>query len=122
MNNNNNLNKNIANILNNMDKNVLQEKLNKALDVLKNGNTEELAKQIASVAQNQQNTNLSIEDKVALDKMNINTDIIKNLSSNDIEKLLKYIGSHGNEIKDKLKDTVKKTSALKNQFREGNYE
>ncbi len=107
MNNNNNLNKNIANILNNMDKNVLQEKLNKALDVLKNGNTEELAKQIASVAQNQQNTNLSIEDKVALDKMNINTDIMKNLSSNDIEKLLKYIGSHGNEIKDKLKDTVK---------------
>ena len=104
---NNDLNSNISNILNNMDKKALKENLSKALDVLKNGNTEELAKQIASVTQNQENTSSSNVDKAALDKMNINTDAMKNLSSNDLERLLKYIGNHGDEIKDKLKDIVK---------------
>lgn len=104
---NNDLNKNIADILNNMDKKALKENLSKALDVLKNGNTEELAKQITSVAQNQQNSTPNSADKATLDKMNIDADIMKNLNSNDLEKLLKYIGSHGNEIKDKLKDIVK---------------
>lgn len=105
--NNNDLNKNIANILNNMDKKALQENLSKAIDVLKNGNTEELAKQITSVAQSQQYTNPNSTDKASLDKMNIDADIMKSLSPNDLEKMLKYIGSHGNEIKDKLKDMVK---------------
>ena len=104
---NNDLNSNISNILNNMDKKALKENLSKALDVLKNGNTEELAKQIASVTQNQENTSSSNVDKAALDKMIINTDAMKNLSSNDLERLLKYIGNHGDEIKDKLKDIVK---------------
>lgn len=102
---NNDLNGNIAHILNNMDKKTLQENLNKALDVLKNGNTEELAKKISAVANNPQN--LNSEGTAALDKMNIDANIMKNLSNNDLENLLKYIGTHGNEIKDKLKDIVK---------------
>ncbi|MFZ5987254.1 MAG: hypothetical protein ACOYWZ_09055 [Bacillota bacterium] len=104
---NNDLNKNLADILNNMDKKALQENLNKALDVLKNGNTEELAKQIASVTKSPQGAKPSSADKAALDKMNIDADAIKNLNSTDLEKILKYIGSHGNEIKDKLKDIIK---------------
>ncbi|MCX7842346.1 MAG: hypothetical protein N2489_04655 [Clostridia bacterium] len=104
---NNDLNKTLADILNNMDKKTLQDNLGKALDVLKNANTEELAKQISNVCGGQQGAKANNPEKASLDKMNINPDAIKNLSSTDIEKMLKQIGSHGDEIKGKLKDIIK---------------
>lgn len=104
---NNDMNKALADVLNNMDKKTLQENLNKALDVLKNGNTGELAKQIASVSKNQQDAKPNNTDQSVLNKVQMDADAIENLNNTDLEKLLKYIGSHGDEIKSKLKDIIK---------------
>ena len=45
----NNLNKTLSGIMGNMDKKSLQDNLSKALDILKNSDANELAKQINSV-------------------------------------------------------------------------
>ena len=103
----NDLNKSLADVLNNMDKKALQENLSKALDMLQNSDTGELAKQIASASNSEQNSNLNNTDKSTLDKMNINADVMKNLNNADLEKFLKYIGTHSDEIKGKLKDFIK---------------
>lgn len=98
----NSLNKTLLNIMENMDKKTLQDNLSKALDTLKQSNPDQLAKQINSVCSSE-NTN----DKQQLDKLNINTDAIKDINPSDLEKLINYIGSHGDEIKNKLGDVIK---------------
>lgn len=97
----NNLNKTLSGIMGNMDKKSLQDNLSKALDILKNSDANELAKQINSVC------NSDTPDKQRLEKLNINTDAVKNINPSDLEKLINYIGSHGDEIKSELKDVIK---------------
>lgn len=101
------LNKTLSDVLSKMDKRTLQENLSKAVDMLKSSNTQDLAKQIGSVCSNQQGTLPGSSDNSALEKLNIDPEVLKKLGSTDLEKFLKYIGSHGDEIKDKLKDVVK---------------
>jgi ATP-dependent protease HslVU (ClpYQ) ATPase subunit len=85
----------------NMDKKSLQDNLSKALDILKQSNADELAKQINSVCSS------DTPDKQRLEKLNINTEAVKNINPSDLEKLINYIDSHGDEIKSKLEDAIK---------------
>ncbi|NLI58366.1 MAG: hypothetical protein GX387_07585 [Clostridium sp.] len=97
----NNLNNTLSGIMGNMDKKSFQENLSKALDILKNSNANELAKQINSVCSS------DTPDKQRLEKLNINTEAVKNINPSDLEKLINYIDSHGDEIKSKLEDAIK---------------
>lgn len=99
---NNNLNKTLSGIMENMDKKTLQDNLSKALDTLKESDANQLAKQINSVC-NSKNT----PDKQYLDKLNISTDAVKNINPSDLENLINYIDNHGDEIKNKLGDVIK---------------
>ncbi|MDQ2086848.1 hypothetical protein RBH29_10465 [Herbivorax sp. ANBcel31] len=100
----NDLNKTLSDIMENMDKKTLQDNLLKALDTLKQSNADDLANQINSACNSSQNTS----DKQSLDKLNVDTNAIKNINPSELEKLINYIGSHGDEVKDKLKDVINK--------------
>ncbi|HHX18582.1 MAG TPA: hypothetical protein GX727_06950 [Clostridium sp.] len=97
----NNINNTLSGIMENMDKKSLQDNLSKALDILKQSNADELAKQINSVCSS------NTPDKQRLEKLNINTDVVKNINPSDLEKLINYIGNHGDEIKSKLENVIK---------------
>lgn len=97
----NNLNKTLSGIMENMDKKTLQDNLSKALDILKHSNADELSKQINSVCSKDS------PDKQRLEKLNIDTDAVKNINPSDLERLINYIGSHGDEIKSKLENVIK---------------
>ena len=91
-----------------MDEKVLQAKINAALDMLKNGNNEELAKKIGKMDKNELLTKMNELDEEKLKEMNINkNDIKQKVSDADLNNLQKLIGEHGDEIISKLKDIIK---------------
>ncbi|MCX7710048.1 MAG: membrane trafficking protein [Clostridia bacterium] len=94
----------LADILGKMDEKVLQAKLNAALEMLKKGNTEDLAKQIGKIDKKELMEKMNEFDESKLKNMNINMDEIKkNISSADLDKLSKLVGDQGDEIVKKIK-------------------
>lgn len=94
----------LAEILGKMDEKVLQAKLNTALDMLKKGNTDELAKKIGKMDKNEIMEKMSEIDPSKLKDLNINVDEIrKSISGADLEKLSKLVGDQGDEIVKKIK-------------------
>lgn len=105
----NSFNKKFAEILGKMDEKVLQTKINAALDMLKKGNTEELARKISKVDKEELLTKIDEFDYSKLQGLNIDTDEIKRRITNaDLNKLSQLIGDHGDEIVLKLKDILDK--------------
>jgi len=103
---NNNLNESILDALKNFEKDTLRDNFKKALNILKEGNTEEIADKIRGACSKSSNGQTSLENSI-LDKINIDEDTIKKLNSNDLEKLLNYLGDHKDEIENKINDIVK---------------
>lgn len=102
------LNKKIAEMFGKMDEKILQTKLNAALDMLKKGNTDELAKKINKVDKNELLAKINDFDETKLKELKINKDEIKQkVSSADLDKLAQVIGEHGDEIIAKIKDIIK---------------
>ena len=102
------LNKKLAEILGKMDEKVLQTKLNAALDMLKNGNTDELAKKINKMDKGELLTKINEFDDDKLKNLKINKDEIKqNVTNADFEKLSHLIGENGDEIIKKIRDIIK---------------
>lgn len=100
-------NKKLAEMLGKMDEKVLQAKLNTALDMLKSGNTEDLAKRLNKIDKNELMEKINEFDSSKLSEMNINKDEIKQkVSDADFEKLKMLIGDHGEEIIKKIKDII----------------
>jgi hypothetical protein len=102
------INKKLAEILGKMDEKVLQAKLTTALEMLKKGNTEELAKKMNKMNKDELANRINELDEAKLQELNINTDEIKEkLKNTDFDKLSQLIGEHGDEIVKKLKDIIK---------------
>lgn len=102
------LNKKLAEILGKMDEKVTQAKLNSALDMLKNGNTEELAKKLNKIDKNELLSKINDFDESKLKDLKINkNEISQNVSNTDFEKLSRLLGENGEEIIKKFKDIIK---------------
>jgi hypothetical protein len=102
------LNKKFAEILGKMDEKVLQAKLNAALEMLKKGNTEELAKKINKIDKEELLKKMNEFDESKLKDLKISKDEIKqNISGEDLDKLATLIGEHGDEVIGKIKDIIK---------------
>lgn len=101
-------NKKIADMLGKMDQKVLEAKLNKALEMLKNEPPEELAKKIAKVDKNELLSKIDELDEGKMKEMNIDTNELKQkISDQDLKKLSDLIGDNGDEVVKKLKDLMK---------------
>ncbi|HHV97304.1 MAG TPA: membrane trafficking protein [Clostridiaceae bacterium] len=102
------LNKKLAEILGKMDEKVLQAKLNAALDMLKKGKTEELAKKINKIDKDELMEKIREFDKSKIKDLNINLDEIKSkITEKDLQNLKNLIGEHGDEIIAKIKEVIK---------------
>lgn len=104
---NNPLNKKLAEILGKMDEKVLETKLNAALDMLKNGDTDDLIKKINKIDKNEMINKLNEFDDSKLKDLNIDKNDLRNrISDADLNNLQKLIGEHGDEIVKKIKDII----------------
>lgn len=96
-------NKNLSDLLN--DK-MLQMKLNSAIDMLKKGNTEELAKKLNKMDKNELIDKINEIDEDKLKELNLKIDkeeMKKLISGVDMNNLSQLIGDRGDEIMEKLK-------------------
>lgn len=104
----NGLNKKMMDILGKMDEKVLQAKINAALDLLKSGNNEEIAKKISKIDKNELLSKINELDDTKLKEMNINkNDFKQKVNDADLNNLQKVLGEHGEEIINKIKDIIK---------------
>jgi len=101
---NNSFNKKLAEILGKMDDKILETKLNAALDMLKKGNTDELAKKINKIDKDELIRKMNEFDMSKLQDLNINKEEIKKrVSDADFNNIAKMLGEQGDEIIDKIK-------------------
>lgn len=101
---NNIFNKKISELLGKMDEKMLQAKINAALDMLQNGDPEELAKKIKKLDKEEIMQKIDEYDKEKIKSLNINIDEIKQkVTEADFEKLSALIGENGDEIVKKIK-------------------
>lgn len=102
------LNKKLAELLGKMDEKVLQAKLNAAYDMLKNGNSEELAKKLNKIDKEELLGKLNELDESKLKELNMNkADMKQKLNDIDLSAFQKMLGEHGDEIIEKIKDIIK---------------
>ena len=105
---NDSISKKIAELMGKMDEKVLQAKLNAAIDMLKKGNTEELAKKINKLDKNELLEKLNELDDEKLKELNIDKeDIRKKVSEADFQKMARLLGENGDELISKIKDIIK---------------
>ncbi len=105
----NSFNKKLTEILGKMDEKVLQAKINAALDMLKKGNTEELAKKLSKVDKEELLSKINEFDYSKLQGLNIDKEEIRRrVAEADLNKISQLIGEHGDEIISKLKDILDK--------------
>lgn len=101
-------NKKLAEMLGKMDEKVLETKLNKALEMLKNGNPDDLAKKLNKIDKNELMSKINEFDDSRLKALNLDKDEIKQkVSDADLSKLSQLIGDQGDEIIKKIKDIIK---------------
>lgn len=104
---NDSFNKKISEILGKMDDKVFKAKLNTALDMLKKGNTEELAKKINKIDKEELLKKMNEFDASKLEELKINKNEIKEKLNNvDFDSIGKVLGEHGDEIIKKIKDII----------------
>ncbi|MDP4092243.1 MAG: membrane trafficking protein [Bacillota bacterium] len=102
------ISKKLAEMLGKMDEKILQAKLNAAIDMLKKGNPEDLAKKINKLDKNEIMNKLNELDTSKLNEFNIDKEEIrKRINSADFEKMSQILGENGDEIINKLKDIIK---------------
>jgi flavodoxin len=98
----------LAEMLGKMDEKVLQTRLNAAMEMLKKGNTEELAKKINKIDKEELLKKMSEFDESKLKDLKINKDELKQkISGEDLDKLAALIGDQGDEVIKKIKDIIK---------------
>jgi len=104
----NGFNKKLAELLGKMDDKVLQAKINAAIDMLKNGNQEELSKKLKKVDKNEILAKLNEIDDNKLKEMKLNkAELKQKLDSIDLDSVQKMLGENGPEIISKIKDIIK---------------
>lgn len=103
----NGINKKISELLGKMDDKVLQAKINAAVDMLKNGDTEELAKKLNKIDKDEILAKLNEIDQNKLKDLNLNkSELRQKMNSVDMDAVKKLLGDKGPEIIDKIKDII----------------
>lgn len=101
------INKKLSEILGKADDAVTRAKLNKALEMLKQGDTEELAKKINKLDKNELMEKINDFDVSMLKQLKIDKNALKDkLKAEDFEKLSALIGNNGEEITKKIRDIL----------------
>ncbi|HEY9060107.1 MAG TPA: membrane trafficking protein [Pseudobacteroides sp.] len=107
---NNPFNKKLSELLSKMDDKVLQAKLNSAMDMLQNGNAEELAKRLNKVDKEELLGKINEIDDSKLKSLNLDkAELTKRLNDQDLSKLSAIIGDRGDEIISKIKELINKS-------------
>lgn len=105
---NNVFNKKLSELLGKMDDKVLQTKINAAVDMLKENNSEELSKKLSKVDKNEVLSKLNEIDESKLKELNLNkAELQEKLKSVDFSAVQKMLGDQGPEIINKIKDIIK---------------
>ena len=103
----NGFNKKLADLLGKMDDKVLQAKINTAIDMLKNGDTENLAQKLNKIDKNEFMSKLNELDENRLKELNLNKAELKQKMNNiDLDAVKKMLGEKGTEIIEKIKDII----------------
>ncbi|MCX7842336.1 MAG: membrane trafficking protein [Clostridia bacterium] len=101
--------KQLADIVGKMDEKVLQAKLNAAMDMLKKGNTEELARKLNKMDKVELVQKINEFDESKLKEMNINVEELKQkITPSDLDRLSVLLGDQGHEIVEKIKSLLNK--------------
>ncbi len=101
------INKKLSEIFGKMDEKVLQAKLNAAIDMLKNGDMDEIARRLNKIDKNELLAKINELDESKLRNLNIDKEEIKRrVTDTDLDNLKKLIGKHGDEIIAKIKDII----------------
>lgn len=101
-------NKWLSDMLKNFDERILKAKLNKAMDIVKNGTDDELKNAFNKIDTDEVIEKIDSLDKKDLKNSNINIDELKkSVTEEDLNKVSKVIGKDGDKIIAKLKDLLK---------------
>lgn len=100
-------NKKLSEIFGKVDEKILKTKLNAAIDMIKNGDYQELAEKLNKMDKNELVDKINELDDSKLKELNINKDEFKQkLTDADLENLSKLIGENGDEIVNKIKSLL----------------
>lgn len=101
-------NKWLSDMLSKVDERVLKTKLNKAMDLLKNGSDEEIKKALDKVDKEEVMEKIDTLDKKSLTDNKINfDDLKKKVTDEDLEKISTLAGSEGDKLVKKIKELLK---------------
>lgn len=104
----NGFSKKLAELLGKMDDKVLQAKINAAVDMLKNGDHEELSRKLSKVDKNEILAKLNEIDDDRIKELKLDkTELKQKMSSIDLDAVQKMLGENGPEIISKIKDIIK---------------
>ncbi|MCR4435390.1 MAG: membrane trafficking protein [Clostridiales bacterium] len=100
--------KKLSEVLGKMDEKVLQAQLASAMDMLKKGNTEELAKKLGKIDKEELTKKLNEFDESKLNELGISKEELRrNIKDVDFDKLAQLIGENGDQLIKKIKDMIK---------------
>ncbi len=98
----------LADLISKMDDKVMKIKMNKALDMLNKGDTDEIMKKLKRVDTSEIMEKLEDFDVRLLSDLKIDKDeLLTKMDSPDLEKVKKALGSRGDELFDKIKNILK---------------
>ncbi|HHV60864.1 MAG TPA: membrane trafficking protein [Clostridiaceae bacterium] len=90
-----------------MDEKVVKAKLNKAMEMLKKGNTEDLARKIRNVDMNELMEKMNEYDRAKIEELNIDINEVKRqITEADLARLSALIGERGPEVVQKIKSIL----------------
>jgi len=94
-------------IMNKIDKKVLESKLNQGIEMLKNGSNEELVKKLGKINKEDLLKKLSEIDMDKFKSLNIDTTSLKQkINDNDFQRVSELAGTDGEQIVKKLKSLL----------------
>jgi ADP-dependent phosphofructokinase/glucokinase len=100
-------NKKLADLLGKMDDKVLTAKINAAIDLLKNGDHDDIVKKLNKVDKNEILEKLNEIDDEKIKDMKLNKSELKQkMNSIDMDAVQKLLGENGPEIVSKIKDII----------------
>ncbi len=97
----------LGGLLSKIDETVMKTKINAALDMLKSGNTAELAKKLGEMDTTEIMQKIGEIDEKKISELKINLDEIKSqVTDKDLENLKKLLGDKGDIVVDKIKSII----------------
>lgn len=103
------LSKKISELFGKMDEKMLQKKINTAIDMLQNGDIDDLARKLNKIDKDELMQKINEFDESKLEKLSLNkNEIRQKINENDLKNLAQLLGDQGDEIVGKLKSYLEK--------------